>query len=177
MKLPVLGPDQVYVGVAIMVPQPLSAPLAAARRGFGDPDANDIGPHITIVPPMAVPATDVRKVAAHVSAVAAARGSFAIHLRGSGTFRPVTPVVYIKLEDGAAQCSALERALKQGPLSRPSRYPYKPHLTVAAEVDDAVLDRAQKAYATYDATFQATHLRLCALDGSRRWRLVGEYAL
>ncbi|MDR1798408.1 MAG: 2'-5' RNA ligase family protein [Bifidobacteriaceae bacterium] len=177
MSLPALGPDQIYVGVAIMVPQPLAAPLAAARRGFGDPEAEVIGPHITVVPPMAVRADAVGQVAAHVASVAAAGSPFTIELRGSGTFRPVSPVVFVRVEGGATQCENLERALKQGPLAAPARFAYRPHLTIASEVDNAVLDRAQKAYAAYEASFRATHLRLCSMRTGQRWRQVGEYAL
>jgi 2'-5' RNA ligase len=67
---------------------------------------------------------------------------FPLVLRGTGTFRPVSPVVYIRVADGAARCDDLQQRIRTGPLQRELDFPFHPHVTVAHHVDDPALDRA-----------------------------------
>ena len=74
-----------------------------------------------------------------------------MHLRGSGTFRPVSPVVFVPLARGISECERLEAQVRSGPLARETAFPYHPHVTVAHDLDEAALDRAFDALAAYDA--------------------------
>ncbi|WP_136518825.1 2'-5' RNA ligase family protein [Cellulomonas telluris] len=176
MRLPECGPGERLVGVAVALPEPYRGELAAARARSGDPDAAHVHPHVTLVGPTPVPASASAVVDDHLRAVAAEHPPFEVHLRGADTFRPVTPVVFVPLVRGAAECTALERALRAGPLAHESRYPYHPHVTVAHELDDAALDAAQTAMDAYEATFLVTHLHRYVHDG-RAWRQERAFAL
>ncbi len=76
-----------------------------------------------------------------------------MHLRGSGTFRPVSPVVFVPLARGISECERLEAQVRSGPLARETLFPYHPHVTVAHDLDEPALDAAFDALATYDARF------------------------
>lgn len=130
------------VGIVVPIPEPHAAELLAERAAVGDPHA-DVAPHVTLV--TGVQVGDWNEVMEHVTAVAAATEPFRLVLGEADTFRPVTPVVYAAVTDGAQACIELHRALLRGPLTGPPAYPYVPHLTLAHGVDDATLDRVQAA--------------------------------
>ena len=92
---------------------------------------------------------------------------FPVQLWGTGTFRPVSPVVFVALAAGIAGCERLERGVRSGPLTRPLDFPYHPHVTVAHDLPDEVLDEAYDALAGYDARFVADlfHLYVHGDDG------------
>ena len=75
-------------------------------------------------------------------------------LRGTGTFRPVSPVVFVQVAGGIAECEQLERAIRGGPLHRDLAFHYHPHVTVAHHVDEAAMDRAFEDLAGYTCTFE-----------------------
>ena len=52
----------------------------------------------------------------HCAAVAAAHAPFDVVLRGTGTFRPLSDVVFIQVAQGVSNCEALEVALRSGPV-------------------------------------------------------------
>lgn len=141
------------IGVAVPIPDPYGPQLQRRREAFGDPLAPSIPTHVTLVPPTRLPATAFGEIEAHLAAVAAAERPFAIHLRGTGTFRPVSPVVFVALAVGIGDCERLERAVRRGPLDREPAFPYHPHVTVAHHLADDLLDRAFKELAGYEAKF------------------------
>jgi 2'-5' RNA ligase len=104
----------VMIGVAIEVPEPYGEELQRWRAAFGDPLADAIPAHVTLLPPSAVPVAAMPDVRAHLSAVAARHVPFHIRLRGTGTFRPVSPVVFVQLAEGVSQCELLERSVRSG---------------------------------------------------------------
>ena len=76
-------------------------------------------------------------VCAHLARAASAVPPFDIHLRGTGTFRPVSPVVFVTLAEGISGCEVLADAVRQGPLEVDLHFPYHPHVTIAHHLDDA----------------------------------------
>jgi 2'-5' RNA ligase len=46
------------------------------------------------------------EVEEHLRKVALAEQPFELHLRGTGTFRPVSPVVFVQLAQGIGDCGA-----------------------------------------------------------------------
>jgi len=94
---PVTPDDVVTIGVAIEVPDPHGAELQRWRADFGDPLANAIPAHVTLLPPTVVPPSMTPDVAAHLAEVAARTKPFVVRLRGTGSFRPVSPVVYVRV--------------------------------------------------------------------------------
>jgi 2'-5' RNA ligase len=148
-------PDQslLTLGVAISVPTPWREELTGWRERVGDPAAARVPPHITLLPPTQVPAEEMPAVEDHLAATAAGFPAFEIHLSGTGTFRPVSDVVFVVVAAGIAQCEQLEARVRSGPLARETRFPYHPHITVAHDIPHAGLDRAYAGLADFDARF------------------------
>lgn len=159
------------VGVAIAIPEPFGGLLQAHRASFGDPMAGAIPPHVTLLPPTVVPVgTTVQDVGTHLAAVASSATPFAIHLRGTASFRPVSPVVFVSLVEGIGECELLEQQVRRGPLTRELAFPYHPHVTVAHDLANGQLDEAFEALADFDCRFEMRefHLYEHGVDGV--WR-------
>jgi len=176
VRLPPLGPGETIVGVAVAVPEPFCGQLHDARLRFGDPEARNIVPHVTLIGPTPVADDDFDELDAHLTRIAAGHAPFKIRLRGAETFRPVSPVVYVALEAGAEQCAALESELRVGALRAEARFPFHPHITVAHDLDDAALDAAQAAMTRYEAVFDVTHVHRFVYDGTA-WRPARRFLL
>lgn len=147
------GSELIQVGVLVTVPDPVRTRLARWRRIFGDQVADVVPPHVTLLAPAVVAADALPDVEAHLLRVLADEGSFAISLRGSGSFRPVSPVVYAALAAGRAACERLQARIRTGPLAVPLRFPYHPHITVAHGGTDPQLDAAEHMLADLSVDF------------------------
>jgi len=176
-ELPPPGSDQVHVtsarlniGVAIGIPEPFRTELQEWRERVGDPNASLIVPHVTLLGPTEIAASELPEVERHLADVAERFEPFVIHLRGSGTFRPLSPVVFVTLAMGISCCEVLEKAVRSGPLDRPVRFSYHPHVTVAHDIDDEALDRAFESLADYRAQFEVTGFSLYERGADCAWR-------
>jgi 2'-5' RNA ligase len=158
------------IGVALSIPEPYGSELQAHRDSFGDPLASSIPTHITLLPPTPVPHGDMHQVEEHLRKVADAERSFEIHLRGTGTFFPVSPVVFVSVAMGISACERLEAAVRSGPLSRETRFPYHPHVTIAHHLPKETLERAFEQLSTYDARFQVWGFSLYEHGADGVWR-------
>jgi 2'-5' RNA ligase len=163
-------PAERTIGVAIPIPDPYGLELQRSRQSFGDPLARSIPTHITLVPPLRVASAAMEEIEGHLRAVAAREQPFRILLRGTGTFRPVSPVVFVALAMGISECENLEARVRRGPLDRPLDFPYHPHVTVAHHLSDDSLDQAFKELSEYEAAFPVRGFSLYehGLDGV--WR-------
>ena len=164
------------VGVLIEVPEPFAAELSAARARSGDLDARWVPPHVTLVAPVSLDPGEMDAVEEHVGRVATTVQPFRMRLRGTGTFRPVTKVVFAAVAEGIPGCEQLERLLRTGPLAVERSYPYHPHVTVAHDVSEQALDDAFDSLAGYEAVFTVGDMTLFELHESgwrprRRYRL------
>jgi len=177
VKLPDRSGDQVRIGVAVPVPVPFAAELQAARERFGDPLATLIPPHITILGPTVVEPDEMPAVHEHLNDVARHASSFLVHLRSSGTFRPVSEVVFVQVAQGIAECEMLERKVRSGPLAQELRFHYHPHVTVAHDVSDAGLNIAFEEMSDYEASFAVNAIVLYECGDDQVWRPVEEYRL
>jgi len=164
------------IGVAIAVPDPHGAELERWRKSFGDPQADAIPAHITLLPPTRVGTGDLPDVERHLELAASTSPRFDVALHGTGTFRPVSPVVFVALSDGIASCERLADAVRSGPLARAVDHPYHPHVTVAHDLPDVVLDRAFDELAEFRARFTVDAVVLYE-HVQRRWRAVRSFAL
>jgi 2'-5' RNA ligase len=159
------------IGVAIAVPEPHGPELQSWREQFGDPMARKIPPHVTLLPPTPIPAADLPVVEDHLRAAAATSIPFGIHLRGTGTFRPLSAVVFVTVAEGIAGCELLEGRVRSGPLGhRDLEFAYHPHVTVAHDVSDAALDHAFDKLADYDARFEVGGISLYVHGPDGFWR-------
>lgn len=164
------------IGVAVAIPEPWASELQDYRAAVGDTTAAMIPTHITLVPPTEV-SGELSDIESHLALVAAEVGAFDVHLRGTGTFRPVSPVVFVSLVEGISQCEQLAHAVRRGPLDVDLAYPYHPHVTVAHHLPDGQLDRAFAELADFDCAFAVEQFHLYVHDDNLGWRPTRDFAL
>ena len=164
-------------GVSIAVPEPWGSVLQQQREDVGDPMARSIPPHITLMPPTEIPPQQLDRFREHLAAVAVQHGPFTMRLRGTGTFRPVSPVVFVQVAQGIPMCERLEQAVRRGPVSRDLEFPYHPHVTIAHAIADDGLDRAFDELAGFDAAFEVDGFHLYDHGDDGVWRPVLDFGL
>jgi 2'-5' RNA ligase len=165
------GANTTRIGVAIDVPEPWGAELTRARRDAGDPQAAYTPAHVTLLGPTEVDTELLPVVEKHLGALAAAQRRFTIHLRGTGTFRPITEVVFVTLAVGISECEMLAEAIASGEgVHRTSKFPYHPHVTVAQDVPPAALDKVFDDLAGFSARFEVRSFTLFSHGGEGPWR-------
>ena len=162
MQIPAPDAHQCVIGVAIALPSHYAAQVRAVREAAGDPMADVVPPHITLLPPTAVDVDSLDEVMRHLRNVAAGTQPFDVRLDQVGTFRPVSPVVYLGLRSGAQECDRLQMRVRdrRGPLARSLSFPFHPHVTLAHEVADEDLDLAAREGAELVMDFTVTKLHL-----------------
>ncbi|MFD6415108.1 2'-5' RNA ligase family protein [Streptomyces sp. NPDC060194] len=167
----------VTLGVSIAVPEPHGSLLQRRRMGFGDPAAHGIPTHITLLPPTEARAEDVPAVERHLAEVAAAGRPFPLRLSGTGTFRPLSPVVFVQVVEGAAECTWLQKQVRDGsgPVARELQFPYHPHVTVAHGIAEEAMDRAYAELAEYEAAWACTGFALYEQGPDGVWRTLHTY--
>ncbi|MGA5319978.1 2'-5' RNA ligase family protein [Streptomyces seoulensis] len=167
----------VTIGVSIAVPEPHGSLLQQRRAGFGDAAALSIPTHITLLPPTEVEEADLAAIDAHLAEVATAGRPFPMRLCGTGTFRPLSPVVYVRIEQGAEECTELQQRVRDasGPVPRELAFPYHPHVTVAHGIEEAAMDRAFEELAGFEAAWPCAGFALYEQGGDGVWRKLRDY--
>lgn len=165
------------IGVAIPVPEPWASRLQEVRIQAGEERARHITTHITLLPPTQVTMSQARALEEHLAHIAATHSPFDVVLRGSGTFRPLSPVVYVQVARGVASCEMLEGAIREGPLNPTRTFPYHPHVTVAQEVPQENLDQVFEQMADFSCRFTASTLHSYVHEQGRGWCAAGVYEL
>lgn len=158
------------IGVAIAIPEPYGGELRDHRESFGDPLAKSIPTHVTLLPPTEVDTEALPAIEDHLRAIAEAEVPFVMRLSGTGTFRPISPVVFVAVAEGAATCERIAARVRSGPLRRDLRFPYHPHVTVAHDLPDQDLDRACKVLADYQSCFSVWGFSLYEHGPDGVWR-------
>ncbi|MFJ5861692.1 2'-5' RNA ligase family protein [Pseudarthrobacter sp. NPDC092439] len=157
------------VGVILGFPRDIAEELQRWRASFGDPLATVVPAHITLV--TTTPTDDWEATREHVREVARRQSPFTITIAGTGTFRPVSPVVFINVEEGFGECVELHRKLQQGPLERNLPFAYHPHVTIAHDVAPESLDEAEAVLRDYRATFPVVSMGLYEHGADGIWQL------
>jgi 2'-5' RNA ligase len=165
------------IGVALAIPEPWASQLQDYRTSVGDTTATMIPTHITLIPPIEVAEDDLPVVEKHLTEVASSSAAFRIHLRGTGTFRPVSPVVFVTVVEGISACEQLAAALRRGPLSVDLQFPYHPHVTIAHHLPDEILDLAFGDLAGFESVFDAEQFHLYVHDEVKGWQPSRDFPL
>lgn len=160
------------IGISIAVPEPLAEHLRDARRRAGDLRADEIPPHVTLMPPTDVQDADRDALTTHLAGVADRQRPFTMRLRGTGTFRPTSDVVFVTVADGAAACERIESEVRAGPVARSLQFPYHPHVTVAHDVSSDGLDQVFRELSGFDASFDVSGFDLYEQGLDDVWRPV-----
>jgi 2'-5' RNA ligase len=159
------------IGVAIDIPDPWGPMLTRRRADAGDPQAAYTPAHVTLLGPTEVATADLQAIERHLEKVAASQAPFTIHLRGTGSFRPVTEVVFVTLVVGISECELLAEAIAGADeVSREARFPYHPHVTVAQDVPADALDAVFEDLSGFSAKFPVTAFTLFSHGGEGPWR-------
>jgi 2'-5' RNA ligase len=165
------------IGVSLAVPEPWGNRLQEFRVANGDEQGVAIPTHITLVPPVEIDERRLSEIERHLDAVAASSAPYLVHLRGSGTFRPVSPVVFVNLVEGISQTEQLAKDCRRGPLELQLDFPYHPHVTVAHLDDDDLLDRAFAELASFDCSFSVDAFHLYVHEPGLGWKATRDYGL
>ncbi|MEO6018617.1 MAG: 2'-5' RNA ligase family protein [Knoellia sp.] len=164
-------------GVSITVPEPHGSVLQQARERFGDPLARLIPPHVTLMPPTEIDAPSLEAFEKHLQVVAAAHAPFRMTLAGTGTFRPLSPVVFVQVSLGISQCELLETAVRRGPVERRLDFNYHPHVTIAHNLGEEQLDAAFEGLVDFRCTFEVTSFELFQQTDDGVWGPLSTFAL
>jgi 2'-5' RNA ligase len=171
------GGGTTTIGVVVAIPEPWAQLLVDWRAKVGDPQASLVPPHVTLLPPTEVSLAERAAVAEHLAGVASAHAAFPMHLAGTGTFSPVSEVVFVAVARGIGNCELLVTDVRQGPLARPLAYPYHPHVTVAHDVEPDMLELAYSGLADFSAEFPVEHFTEFEQTPSGAWAIAREYPL
>jgi 2'-5' RNA ligase len=94
---------------------------------------------------------------------------FEVHLRGTATFRPVSPVVFVVLSEGISECELLSESVRVELEAAEPRFPYHPHVTIAHDVSEEALDLAYYTLQDFDARFTVSTFSLYVHDERSGW--------
>jgi 2'-5' RNA ligase len=114
----------------------------------------------------------------HLAGVAGGFPPFTLHLRGTGTFRPLTEVVFVTVAAGISECELLAAAIAGcGAIRRELRFPYHPHVTVAQDVAPEQLDAVFADLAGFEARFRVGGFTLFEHGPDGKWHARCDYLL
>jgi 2'-5' RNA ligase len=121
------------------------------------PDLPHLAAHLTILPPRPLQGAESEALQV-LERICGAEEPFEVTLGEVGTFIPVTPTVYIRVDAAAARMSELHSKLNTEALAFKEEWPYTPHLTIVKMSGE---QPAQTA-------FQLARTRWARYSGSRR---------
>jgi 2'-5' RNA ligase len=166
------------IGIAIDIPEPWGTQLTCRRARAGDPQAANVPAHLTLLGPTEVDADRLDEIDRYLDGVAARFPPFGLHLRGTGTFRPVTDVVFVAVAAGISECELLAAAVSGcRAIQREPRFPYHPHVTVAQDVAPERLDAVFADLAGFEARFNVAGFTLFEHGPDGKWQPRCDYRL
>lgn len=157
------------IGVAIPIPDPYGSLLREKRADFGDPMAETVPSHVTLMPPTEVDQDELALVSAALERASTILPPYEMRLRGTGTFRPVSPVVFVAVSQGISYTEMLAKFVRDALDSPTPEFPFHPHVTVAHNLDDASLDRAYDELRDFDCTFTVDEFALYHHEDRTGW--------
>ena len=170
-------PETSVIGIVVAIPEPWSQLLVDWRAKVGDPQASLVPPHVTLLPPTEVAVADRTMIAGHLAQVARAHAPFDMHLSGTGTFTPVSDVVFVAVARGIGNCELIANDVRSGPLSRDLSFPYHPHVTVAHDVAGDMLELAYNGLCDLSAEFRVDSFTEFEQTPAGAWAVAREYPL
>ena len=103
---------------------------------------------------------------------------YAIHLRGTGTFRPVTEVVFVAVAAGISECERLADAVRSGPLEPGAALPVPPaRHGRARRADRGARPGLRRAGRLRDRSSTVDHFTFYVHGADGRWRPLRDFPL
>jgi 2'-5' RNA ligase len=118
--------------------------FVATLRQELHPDLPHLPAHLTLLPPRHLRGNEIAALET-LEDVCSSVEPFEVVLGEAETFVPVTPTVFIRVEDGAAHMRDLHDRLNTDALAAVEEWPYMPHLTIAKLSSETL---AEQAYLT-----------------------------
>ena len=165
------------LGVAVLLPEPVSTEIRGLRRALGTPSTETQPPHITLVPPVNVRSDRLLEAGDALRAAAAQSGALRLTFGPVATFAPVSPVVYLAVGGDVAELAALRSALLVAPLERRIDRPFVPHVTLHEDADPPLLSGAPAVLGAYSAEFHVDRIHLLEQGQDLVWRPIYDAAL
>jgi 2'-5' RNA ligase len=163
------------IGISLEIPEPYGSALRSRRAAYGDPQAEFVPTHVTLLPPTEVDPASFPEIDEHLAKVARESEPFLMRLGGTGTFLPISPVVFVQITHGIRKCVALESKVRSGVLDRELQFSYYPHVTVAHDLDEETLEFAMRDLAGFHAEFRVYEVRLYEQRPEGDWRVLREF--
>ena len=164
------------IGVSLAVPEPWGSELQQFRIAMGDDAARHIPTHVTLLPPHEVADAELAGIESHLAAVAGRMRPFRVHLRGTGTFQPISPVVFVGVVQGISQCEMLAAEVLRGPLAIERAFPFHPHVTIAHHLPESALEKAFVELERFEATFDVHEMWMYLHDATTGWQPTNAFA-
>ncbi len=164
-------------GVSIPIPEPHGPQLQAKRAEFNDPMAHAIPAHVTLLGPMELSDAELPLLVEHLARIGRRTAPFSMVLRGTGTFRPVSDVVFVQVAQGISGCEQLEQQIRVDRWAQELAFPYHPHVTVAHGVSGPDLNRAFDELADYRAAFDVEQFWLYEQGSDGSWSALRPFGL
>ncbi len=165
------------LAVVLRLPDPCSTEIDGLRRALGDTQMRRIVPHITVIPPVNVRDEDLDEVCSVVRAAAASQPSaLEVAIGPVTTFAPANPVLYLAVEPVESVRAVFEACLS-GPLDRPQKREFVPHVTIDINRPDDEHPVAISLLSGYRAEVSISGLDLMQLqtvDDAEQWRPIAD---
>jgi 2'-5' RNA ligase len=129
--------------------------FVAALRQELHPDLPHLPAHLTLLPPRHLQGSEIAALEI-LEEVCGRVEPFEVVLGEAETFVPVTPTVFIRVDQGAPHMRDLHQRLNTGVLSAVEEWPYMPHLTIAKLSSEAVAEQAYLTARDRWAQYQGT---------------------
>ena len=127
------------------------------------PDLPHLPAHLTILPPRRLKSSEQAALNL-LDRICSEEQPFEVHLGEVETFIPVTPTVYIRVDEHAARMSDLHAHLNVDALKCEEEWPYIPHLTIvkmsSEEAAQNAWRMARQGWAAYKGSRRITLERL-----------------
>jgi 2'-5' RNA ligase len=139
--------------VALEITGPVAAEVDGLRRAIGSSSLGRIAPHLTLIPPVNVPESDLGG-ALGLLRKAAFDDPMPIELGPAESFTARSPVLYLAVSDPAGNIARLQRRLDAAPLAAPASRPHRPfsaHVTLSSRMHGVEKRAAIEAFAHYRA--------------------------
>jgi 2'-5' RNA ligase len=166
------------LGVALLLDPPLSDEVDGLRRALGDPSLGRVKPHVTLVPPVNVRATDLTAALARLRrAAAGVRSPLHLTFGPVSTFWPDNPVLYLDVGGDLPELRRLRDSAFAPPLERTLSWPWVPHVTLAETADEARIHAAVPALDRYAAVAAVDRVVLLEQRPGRQWAAIADAIL
>ena len=131
---------------------------------------------MTLLPPTVIPGTDLDAFIDHLSSVADSHPAFTMRLAGTGSFRPVSPVVFVQVSEGISSCERPSGPSGQDPWNAVSvRLPPARHDRPPCR--DEALDATARSTADFVAEFPVVGFDLFEQGNDDVWRPLRTFSL